>query len=83
MTCEQLAEKFGVGSGAISEIQFGKRYKAAGGKVRTEHNNRKLNAERRNEVRRLYATGKYSQTKLGRMFDVSSATIWNIIHEKE
>lgn len=34
------------------------------------------------EIRRLYATGKYTQEKLGQRFGVNRTTVWSIVHHK-
>lgn len=38
-----------------------------------------LNREQAEEIRRLYSTGEYSQTKIAKMFDVGQATVSKII----
>lgn len=35
------------------------------------------------EIRRLYATGKYSQYKLAKLFGVGQVQIWNIVNKKQ
>jgi len=80
-TCE-LGRKFGVGDSAITEIQLGKKRKAAGGFVRGKIE-RRLNDEKRAEIRKLYKTGNYSQDKLGKMFGVAQRTVCRIIHEND
>jgi hypothetical protein len=41
----------------------------------------KKTKEERNEINRLWATGRYQQRELARMFGVTQGTIWNIIHK--
>lgn len=54
------------------------RYRPQGSK----NSNAKLNDERILEVRKLYATGKITQTALGEQFGVRKETIWKILRRK-
>lgn len=47
-----------------------------------KHGNGKLSIEQVLEIRKLYATGNYSQLKLGEMFTVDTKAIFNIINRK-
>jgi len=42
--------------------------------------NGKLSIEQVLEIRKLYATGNYSQLKLGEMFNVDGKAIFNVVH---
>jgi hypothetical protein len=44
--------------------------------------NTKLSNDQIIEIREMYATGSYTQTKLGVLFGVSQHTIWCIVHRK-
>lgn len=47
-----------------------------------ENNKAKLTKNEVKEIRRLYKKGEYTQTRLGEMFDVSSANINEIVNNK-
>lgn len=42
----------------------------------------KLTKDQVKEIRKLYKTGKYSQAKLGKVFNIGQPTVWEIIHHK-
>lgn len=44
--------------------------------------NQKLTVDQVKELRKLYKTGKYSQSELGRIFGVSGSTVCQIVHRK-
>jgi len=46
------------------------------------HGQSKLTRRQVKEIRRLYATGEYTQTELGEMFEVSDTTISRIVRRK-
>lgn len=83
-TQKKLAVMFGVGQDIISEIQLGKTYKNAGGKVRDKIDSR-LSEETRSKIRRLYVRGShdFGITALAKKFGINSKTIWYIIHEQD
>lgn len=41
--------------------------------------NRKLDSAKVTEIRKLYATGLYGQTELGKMFGVTQSQIWHVV----
>lgn len=76
-----LAKKFSVDPKTISRIQMGKTYKTAKGAIRQERlkHPRYINDDIREEIRRLWQQGGYSQRALGRMFGVCHASIRRIL----
>jgi hypothetical protein len=46
------------------------------------HGMSKLTKEQVKEIRALYKTGTYTQTGLGRIFDVTNSAIWRIVHRR-
>ena len=44
-----------------------------------KHHNAKLSADKVKEIRRLFATGQWTQVDLGKRFGVSQTTVWNVI----
>lgn len=82
LTLRQLAEKFGTGLMAISNIQLGKTYKNAGGSIRkAKKRSPNISEEMKHQIRADWATGQYSKAVLGRMFGVSHTTIIRILRE--
>lgn len=85
LTQRQLAEMLGVGKLTIIDIQFGRRYKKAGGAVRAINlpNPLRLPDEVRNEIRRLFIKGdkEFGASALARKFNVCHQTILNIVKE--
>ena len=75
----QLADKFGVDQQSISEIQLGKKYRNAGGKIRGK---RGVPDDVRNEIRRLYVRGKHGCGchVLARQFGIGATTIRKIVN---
>lgn len=47
-----------------------------------ENNKTKLTTKEVSEIRELYESGKYTQTKLGKMFDVTTANINEIVNNR-
>jgi len=45
------------------------------------HNN-KLTFEQAEDIRRAYASGEVSQDKLARLYEISQATVYNIVNNK-
>jgi predicted DNA-binding protein (UPF0251 family) len=41
-----------------------------------------LPTDRVEEIRRLYASGEWSQNRLARQFGVSQATVWSVVNRK-
>ena len=82
MTLTQLANKFGVSTSTISEIQRGKKRKSAGGVARDRIEVRLPNNVR-DEIRRLYkrdvrGCGAFS---LAKKFGISKTTVQRILKE--
>lgn len=84
LTMLQFGKMFGVSESAISLIQRGKTYKNVGGVIRQVQKQpaNRLPAGKRNKIRKLAATGQYSQHQLARMFDCSRSSVANIIKEE-
>lgn len=76
----ELAEKFGVATRTIRNIQRGRTYKNAGGHIRKPRKSR-VPDDVRAQIRHLYETGGQSQRKLAAMFGIGHNTIFTIIHE--
>lgn len=81
LTNRALAEIFGVTESAISQIQCGKYYKQAGGKIRDKFG---VPSEIRNEIRRLYIKGdsEFGCYGLAKKFGIGHSSVWNIVHEE-
>lgn len=79
----ELSKNFGVTAATISDVQLGKKYKDAGGKIRKSKIQR-LTDEQRNEIKRLYIKGsrEFGTGALGRKFGVDQSAIWRIINGK-
>ena len=82
LTQKKLGEMFGVDKTTISEIQLGKTYKNAGGKIRGNIDNRIPN-EIRAAIRSEYVKGKYGCGcyALAKKYGVNPKTILKIVHE--
>lgn len=81
LTCEALAEKFGVDRATIIYIQLGKTYRNVGGTIREKKGTQlRIQPETRNEIRRLRQEG-YTGRALSEKFNVSIRHIWKIIKE--
>ncbi len=80
----ELAEKFGVVSTTISDIQPGKIYKTAGGSVR-ESKTQLVPDEVRAQIRAEYQPGVpgCGYVSLAKKFGVSTATVWRIVNENQ
>lgn len=82
----QLAELFGVDQTLISQIQLGKKYRNAGGKIRTTKlpNPRRLPDDIREQIRREYVYGsrEFGLVTLARKYTCNPTTISNIVHGK-
>jgi hypothetical protein len=50
--------------------------------TRNQRTNVIANIEQANEIRALYQTGRYIQKELATMYEVSTSTIYQIIHDK-
>jgi plasmid maintenance system antidote protein VapI len=81
LTGRQLAEMFGMAENTISDIQTGKYWGHVGGTIRKAKRPR-VSDEIRDKIRADAATGKFSQSQLAEMYNVSRPTIWRIINEK-
>ena len=83
LTGVQLAEKFGVSEGTISDIQMGRKYKAAGGVIRKPQKQR-LSDEVRAQIRAKHKKGVKGCGcgALGKEFGVDSKTIWKVVNEQ-
>ncbi|WFG54200.1 putative HNH endonuclease [Myxococcus phage Mx9] len=84
--CRRLAKEYGVASTVISRIMKGEIWTSVSGPVAgidyerpkyqgTAVRNVRLTEEQVSELRRLYATGEYSQSELGKQFNVSPNTV--------
>lgn len=78
----ELAEKFNVVFQTISAIQLGRRYKNVGGQIRQVKKQNYLPEEKREKIRTLYQTGKYTRFQLSKMFDCSHGQIDTILRGK-
>ncbi|MBR4153365.1 MAG: HNH endonuclease [Selenomonadaceae bacterium] len=76
LTIKQLADKFGISETTIIDIQRGKKYKNAGGRIRPKYG---MSDEIRKQIRADYATGNYTQKQLAAIHGVSQRTISRII----
>ncbi len=78
-----LAKKFGLSVSKISDVQTGKTYKNAGGKIRKKIKSR-LPDDIRRQIRAEYKRGVWGSgiPSLAKKFNVSQSTISNIINEK-
>lgn len=81
LTCSELAVKFGINEQLVSAIQLGRRYKNAGGKIRSP---RGVPAEIRKKIRTEYVFGSSvaGSKALARKYGVDQKTILNILKEK-
>lgn len=82
LTGKTLAAKFGVDAMTISEIQRGKRYKNAGGKIRESKFKHNITSdELREEIRRLYVKGsrEFGSRALAKRFGVDHKTVLNCV----
>ncbi len=85
LTGKTLAAKFGVDAMTISEIQRGKRYKNAGGKIRESKFKHNITSdELREEIRRLYVKGsrEFGSRALAKRFGVDHKTVLNCVRNR-
>ena len=81
----ELAKMFGVSKSTISNIQIGKNYKTAGGRIRQANKiSPRLPDDVRERIRTEYIKGskEFGCYGLGEKYGVTPTTICNIIHEK-
>jgi len=82
-TIEELAKKFLTGIGDISRIIANKTwYDPNYVRVMFHNGNSKLNQNKADKIRKLWATGKYTQKQLGKLFKTDRANIGYIIRNK-
>jgi DNA-binding XRE family transcriptional regulator len=78
-----LARTYGVTQSAIQQIVSGKKWKHLNKTCNFSRNGfSKLTKDQVLEIRELYASDKYTQSKLGKIFSVSQTTIGLIIRKK-
>ncbi|MBR0288568.1 MAG: NUMOD4 motif-containing HNH endonuclease [Selenomonadaceae bacterium] len=81
----KLAEKFNIPPTSISDIQLGKKYKNAGGTIRSVKMLKKprTSDDVREEICRLFIKGSktFGARPLGRKFNLDPTTILNIVRE--
>lgn len=80
----ELAKLFGVTVSTISDVQIGKSYITAGGKIRQFQKRLRLNDESRAKIRAEYVKGskEFGCHGLAKKYGVNPSTICDIIHEK-
>lgn len=81
----ELAKRFNVTSATISDVQIGKKYKTAGGKIRqVGKRTPRLSNEIRDKIRAeyVYHSRDFNCYTLGRKYGVDAKTICRIVHEK-
>lgn len=82
----ELARRFNVNPQTISDVQRGKKYRNAGGTIRTRRppNPHQVPDEAREEIRRLYKpySHEFGTTVLSKKYGVCPQTILNIVNEK-
>ena len=91
LSLSRLAKKFGVTKKTICNIKLGKSWQHLPGKrlkykkpgVRGEnHGNAKLTGDQVLKIRKLYNSGKYTQSRLAEIFKISRSHISKIISKK-
>ena len=80
----QLAEIFPVTQETISDIQLGKKYKDAGGKIREKKQGcpPRIPVDERTQILADYQAGGISMSALAKKYNRSIATIWKIVNGK-
>lgn len=90
-TGRELADQYGISPATVCDITKGRHWKHVGGPIVDEsrwytppgelHHMAILTDAQVIRIRDLYVNGK-SQTELGRLFSVTTSTIWKIVHRK-
>lgn len=84
LTQRQLAEKFGIDKNTVSDVQIGRSYKNAGGKIRAAVQ-KTIPVEIRRAIRSMYnpRDREYGVRALARKYGYSKMTVSKIVNEKD